>query len=966
MLSPFLFYAVIKVRPMKLLLIFTILLSEFTVLSQHTIEGTPFITIYDKEEYAGGAQCWDSKLLDNGHILVANDQGILEFDGERWTKYSLPNNSICRSIHISQDRIYVGGQDEIGYLAPSEKGELTFYSIREFIPEIYLPLQDVWQIMSQNDKIYFRSVNRIYIFDPIQETFKIIDPNAPIISIHKLDSEIYFNDLYKGIVSVNDTNKRYSGSELLKFTPIISIFPSDEDTMFVTERFGIFEHKNGVINKSTAEVQDYMTTYGAFCAIRTDPNRIAIGTQFGGILIINNYGEAIKVINRKSGLSNNNIQTLCQDKMGNLWAGTSNGINKIELNNPLSIIHPDYEEKGTFYTIQQHDDKLYFGSNNSLYVTDLNDENNPFQERKYYPVQYSEGQVWGLDIINGDLLMGHNNGAYHIRNNRAEIFSKEPGVWQFIQARNKNEIYVGTYSGVHIYKKIKGSWTFFKKLEGFIESSRIIISVIPNEVWVSHPYRGIYKIEHDNEYSVKKVSLYDQDKGLPSELGNYVFDLDGTPYVTGETGVYRYNRKDNIFELDSKVNAHIDSSKNVRRLIQDKTNKLWYIAEHEVGSITKTNDSTMQKSTYPSLLGKFVGGFEELYFLNNNQVMVCGNEMVLSLSETDTYASNKSDTYITKIKLSDTDSTLFGGYNLVDNKITFHQSETEIKELKPDQNAITFYYSSPSHLGSAQYSYILTRKQNPRDVEWSPWAENTTKEYNNLSPGKYTFYVKSKTLNGKEGTPCAYRLTIAPPWYLSVWAKLIYILLAIGALAAILFIPQKKFKVEKEILTTAKKESDAKLEQVQTEKLKAEIEFKNTELASSTMHLVQKNETINKIREEVQNASKKIKDPDAKKEVRKILSLLTNDERLEDEWDNFSYHFDQVHTDFLKRVSEEYPQLTPKDKKLCAYLRMNLTTKEIAPLLNISVRGVEISRYRLRKKLELDGDTNLNAFMMGY
>jgi len=97
-----------------------------------------------------------------------------------------------------------------------------------------------------------------------------------------------------------------------------------------------------------------------------------------------------------------------------------------------------------------------------------------------------------------------------------------------------------------------------------------------------------------------------------------------------------------------------------------------------------------------------------------------------------------------------------------------------------------------------------------------------------------------------------------------------------------------------------------------------------------------------------------------------VQNTLKVDERLEDDWEKFSYHFDQVHSNFIKRLKQGYPNLTPKDQKLCAYLRMNLTSKEIAPLLNISVRGVEISRYRLRKKLSLNKEENLSEFMMSY
>ena len=119
-------------------------------------------------------------------------------------------------------------------------------------------------------------------------------------------------------------------------------------------------------------------------------------------------------------------------------------------------------------------------------------------------------------------------------------------------------------------------------------------------------------------------------------------------------------------------------------------------------------------------------------------------------------------------------------------------------------------------------------------------------------------------------------------------------------------------------------------------------------------------------RSEIEYVQKIVKDAEARKEIKKIISLLRSDDRLEDDWSNFTIHFDAAHQDFLKRLKVNYPKLTPKDQKLCAYLRMNLTTKDIAPLLKISVRGVEISRYRLRKKLSLDKETNLNAFMMEF
>ena len=129
------------------------------------------------------------------------------------------------------------------------------------------------------------------------------------------------------------------------------------------------------------------------------------------------------------------------------------------------------------------------------------------------------------------------------------------------------------------------------------------------------------------------------------------------------------------------------------------------------------------------------------------------------------------------------------------------------------------------------------------------------------------------------------------------------------------------------------------------------------------MHLVQKSEILMKIRHDLKNIETEA-DHELKRKIQQITRTIESDIQLDENWEQFEAYFDQVHENFFKRLRLKFPELTPKDQKLCAYLRMNLTTKEIAPLLNISVRGVEISRYRLRKKLGLNSEVNLVAFIM--
>jgi DNA-binding CsgD family transcriptional regulator len=190
-------------------------------------------------------------------------------------------------------------------------------------------------------------------------------------------------------------------------------------------------------------------------------------------------------------------------------------------------------------------------------------------------------------------------------------------------------------------------------------------------------------------------------------------------------------------------------------------------------------------------------------------------------------------------------------------------------------------------------------------------------------------------------------------------------------------IPRRKFEKEREQLLResqmqeeahreAAKQSEEEIMRLRNEKLEAEVQHKTNEMASTTMHLLQKSELLLKIGDELRKVERNTKEPETKKEIRKLTNLLQDDAQLDSDWEQFSYHFDQVHSDFFKRLKEKYPNLTHKDHRLCAYLRLNLSTKEIAPLMNISVRGVEISRYRLRRKLELGNDDNLTEFLLGF
>jgi len=321
--------------------------------------------------------------------------------------------------------------------------------------------------------------------------------------------------------------------------------------------------------------------------------------------------------------------------------------------------------------------------------------------------------------------------------------------------------------------------------------------------------------------------------------------------------------------------------------------------------------------------------------------------------------------------ISQTDSLLFGGYHDRDHA---GQNPDQIPSISYDWKTIRFEYASPvfGNQSNLEYSYRLRGYDN----QWTEWSDRTEKEYTNLPAGTYRFEVKVRNNLGKESESASYSFKILPPWYKTNLAKVIYLLLFGAGLYFLVKLQEKKFKLQKLKYQEEQKKmqyihdlelskSASELVALSNEKLEADIHHKNSELASSAMHLVKKGEFVSRLKTELSHVMKGLNDTRAEADIKKIVKSISEYDNSDREWENFAIHFDKVQSDFISALKEKHPGVSNNEIKLSAYLRMNLTTKEIAQLMNISVRGVEVSRYRLRKKLELPTEVSLFDYLIG-
>lgn len=958
----------------KLLLLVYFPLNLF---AQNTI-GLPDIINFSKQSYNAGLQNWDIKQDRNGVIYAANNEGLLSFDSRYWNLYPLPNKTIVRSVEVGSDnRIYVGGQDELGYFSPGANGKLEYHSLISFIPAGDRSFGDVWDIVSlNNNNVFFRTSSKIFRFT--KESMAVFNAPSDWSYAGRFNGKLYAHDFKTGLmVFENNVMRPVAEKNILPqnepVTGILEITPGR--ALLTTLKNGIFIFSADSIVKLQSSNNSIFENERIYAATAISKERAAIATNSSGAYVIDAAGNIVQHFSKTDGLQNNNVLSIFCDQQSNLWLGLDNGIDFIAYNSSIKQVRPILSD-ASGYTAIIHKNNLYAGTSSGLYsvalelVADLS-----FSKGSFAPVINSKGQVWSLSEINNQLLMGHHEGAYVINNNEAVKISSAPGFWNFVPVSSifpTAQILGGSYRGLSFFNFINGQFIQVADIPSFSESSRFISIDAGNNYWVSHPYHGIFRVYKSSD-GLYKTESYTGKNGLPSILNNHIFKIRNEVVAATINGIYVYDKAKDIF-IPSEFYKNILGSQSVRYLREDAAGNIWFIHEKMPGVIDMS-DKQPSVVYFPELNNKLLSGFEFIYPVNQKNIFLGGEKGFFHINY-DKYKQTQPElhVHIRGIRVTGrTDSLVFGGYFKEINE-NQQQHTTPALKLSHNNNNIRFEFSS-SFFGQ-QSNLEYSCRLNGLNKEWSVWSARTEKEYTNLPPGNYTFEVKVRNNFGKESAPDTYTLKILPPWYKSIWANIFYFIIACTALYMLYALQKKKFKQQQEkheaeqkrlqyIHELEKNKTASELVRLQNEKLETEINFKNSELASSAMHLVKKGELLSKIKDELLQSLKGIGDAQTTAELKKIIKTLGEDEKLDKEWDSFSKHFDKVHSDFLVVLKEKHPGITANELKLCAYLRMNLSTKEIAQLMNISVRGVEISRYRLRKKLEITTEKSLFDYLIG-
>lgn len=956
---------------MKLLLL--LIFTPLYLLCQNTI-GLPDIINYSKPLYKAGLQNWDIKQDRNGIVYFANNEGLLSFDGKYWNNYPLPNKTIVRSVEIGPDnRIYAGGQDEIGYFTPAVNGRLRYVSLIDLIPAKDRSFGDVWDIVTFKGNTYFRTSNKIFRFT--NGNMVVFNATGEWAYMGTCNDHLFAQDFKTGLLKFeNDVWVPVSTINALPANDAVTgmLHVNADRVVITTLKNGLYNLVNNKITVLESLNNAVFKNERIYAAAAVNKEWMALATNSNGIYITDFSGNIIQSFSRTEGLQNNNVLSIFLDSQRNLWLGLDNGIDLITYNSSIKQIKPLLQD-GSGYTAIMHQNRLYLGTSNGLYSVPMQPEPDmSFSKGSFTAVNNTKGQTWGLAIINNQLLLGHHEGAFTIRNNSAYLISSNKGFWNFVPLSNtypSPQLVAGGYNGLNIFNYVNGQFIFSTSITGFNESSRFVTLDIDKNIWVSHPYHGVFKIVRKADGSYNTFA-YSGTRGLPSLLNNHIYTIKNQLVVATEKGIYVYNEGKDSFE-PSEFYHKLLGDQSIRYLKEDSNGNIWFIHEKSLGVIdfSKKDPVGIQ---LPELNNKMLSGFEFIYAVNENNIFLGGEKGFYHIN----YAKYRQNIpkLLVQIRslriINQTDSLLFGGYYETEKQV---QDDKDIPSISNGWKTLRIEYASTlfGYQSNLEYSYRLKGYDN----NWSEWTGRTEKEYTNLPVGTFSFEVKVRNNLGNESAVATYTFTVLPPWYKTNLAKILYLLLIAIGLYLLYKLQEKKFKLQQakyeqeqkrllyiHDLEIAKTESE--LVALRNEKLEADINYKNSELASSAMHLVKKGELVSKMKTELAHVIKGISNPQAEIELKKIIRSISENDNMDQEWENFALHFDKVHSDFISALKEKHTGLTNNEIKLCAYLRMNLSTKEIAQLMNISIRGVEVSRYRLRKKIELPKETSLFNYLL--
>ncbi|MEP5913838.1 MAG: Two component regulator three Y domain-containing protein, partial [Flavobacteriaceae bacterium] len=772
----------------------------------------PPVYNYKTIEYGAASKNWGISSNEDGELFVANNSGLLHFNGEEWTLNKLPNNTIIRSVYCHGNRIFTGSYEEFGYWIKNETGSLEYTSLTHLIREHVFTSEEFWEIISFDEKIIFRSFSSIYSFE--NDSIKVIDPVQIISHFIEFNGKIIVASSGKELFELQgDYLVPLSDQDRLKDKTITDMALIGDKLLIGTKLNGCFLYgEDGKLIPWEFELNNQLKKQQLNKIISVGDDKIAFGTIKNGIYIYDLKSKTYENINRQLGLQNNTVLSMLYYD-NQLWLGLDNGIDYIKLNNPIRYYTDFTGVLGTVYDIETHKGKLYLGSNTGVYF---------FEDDKLEFVDGTQGHVWDLEVIDNDLLCGHNSTTYKINEGSLARISDVAGGYKIVKVPEKTLTYIqGNYNGLAKFDKQNFKDWKVERVEGFEFPTKQLCFENPNTIWAAHPYKGLYRIKVNKENNEAIDVKQFKDEGITDDYNVRLYNIKNQIVFNNRWAWYKY---DPI--LDKIIAFKEFETFTNRELLYFDDDYFWFADTEGNKEITYTNlKSDSLVISYPQLQERLVP---------EAQKIIKRNDSVFLFTLSDGFG----EINLSKLKRQLNNFVLpTPTLSSFKDEANYYTIGKEYKEIpfKSSQN-IVVKITSPV-LNQARYYYNLDGKLGKKG-----YLDSGELNFQNLPFGDYELNISSVSIDNKISEPHTILFKIAPPWYFSYLSLVGYLIIALGIIYWIRDYNKGKLRRKQlQLQKQMQREQHERMVEIEKDKLEKEIRIKQNELTSTTLNIAKKN-----------------------------------------------------------------------------------------------------------------------------
>ncbi|MFK7923895.1 MAG: two-component regulator propeller domain-containing protein [Bacteroidia bacterium] len=738
--------------------------------------------------------------------------------------------------------------------------------------------------------------------------------------------------------------------------------------------FEHFAYENGKLDLSSNGIRDLY---------KSENGQLLIATDGGGLNVYDELNDSLYVFRHSSekinSLNTNALLCFAGDRSGNLWVGTFNGgLNVYKAHKTwFEFISPDdqpsdqLQRRSVLAFCQSHDEKIWVGTDGGgLYQFEPTDntfsrlviKDDPALELLLTQIvaktiiEDSRGMIWIGTFKEG--LIRYDPQKQTIEQYQYQFWNpKSLGsnlVWSIDEAKD-GQLWIGTLGGgLSVWDPKADDFTVYRPSDSSastladVDIMAVLVDLDDN-VWIGTGDKGLNLWDDAKQEFLHLNNNPEDSLSISNDEIRTIFqDSKGEIWIGTEGGGLNHWLGNGKFERIDAEDGLIGN--NVMSIIEDQDGMLW---------ITTFNGiSQLDPNTHNIRSFDFRGGKNSNQF--NQLASICTKTGILY------FGGIKGLNLIHPAQLKETEeepNILFTDFKVFNQSMRVGVLDDDREILPaPIEVAKNIYLDYTDN--SFSLSFASTDFVNPQENQFeymmegfdANWQLSSLGQhsvtYTNLTPGKYQFRLRYR---GQEAMKIIH---IKPPFWQTTWFRVLTILLIVGGIFLfVLFTIRQRESLHKQEMLKAQGE----ILGLQNDKLAATVEAKNAQLMFFSVQMAHKNEMLTNIKTRIQEIQ-----ATPSTALKQLLKLVDRELKSEDYWSEFNLYFNQVDKDFLQSLQARHPDLTQNDLRICSLIRINLTTKEIASLLNITVRGVEQSRYRLKKRLSLESEDNLQKYIVEF